>query len=197
MFPHTLWVVYPLTCWRLASLSSMHCCESEILPFQQRCISTMTHSPACESAYISLIAPLFLLVKIESLPFISFSIFIWLCLVLVAARRILDLHCGHGGSSSWPRDGTWAPALRVWSLSHWTTREVLVDPFFKSSFFAGALEAVFSHLLGTWNPISLFCLQHKAEVDLGGFKQRPCMGRKVTTINREAGRIRLTMESAR
>lgn len=88
------------------------------LAFQQRCIFTVTHSPACESAYISLIAPLFLLVKIESLLFISFSIFIWLCLVLAAARRILDLHCGHGGSSSRPRDGAWAPALRVWSLGH-------------------------------------------------------------------------------
>ena len=177
MFPHILWVAFSLTHWRLASLSSMHCCETEILQFQQRCIFTVTHSPACESAYISLIAPLFLLVKIESLLFISFSIFIWLCLVLAAARRILDLHCGHGGSSSRPRDGAWAPALRVWSLGHWTTGEVPVYPFLKSSFFTGALEAVFSHLPGTWNPSLYFVCNTKQKLILGGFKQRPYIGR--------------------
>ena len=73
----------------------------------------MSHSPACESTYNSLIASSFLLVKIE------------------------------------------------------------VYPFLKSGFFTGALDAVPSHLPRTWNPFSLFCMQHKAEVDLGEFKQRP------------------------
>ena len=71
----------------------------------------MTHSATCESAYISLIAPLFLLFKIESLPFISFKIFVWLCLVLVEACRIFDLHCGHVGSSSQTRNGTWVSCI--------------------------------------------------------------------------------------
>ena len=31
----------------------------------------------------------------------------------------------HVGSSSLIRDGTWAPGLGVWPLSHWTTREAL------------------------------------------------------------------------
>ena len=37
----------------------------------------------------------------------------------------------HGGSSSLARDQTQAPALKVWSLSHWTTREVPEGSFLK------------------------------------------------------------------
>ena len=47
-----------------------------------------------------------------------FLLFIWLCWVLVSARRIFS--CRMWDLLPWPGP----PALGVWSLSHWTTREV-------------------------------------------------------------------------
>ena len=43
--------------------------------------------------------------------FFTFENFICLCQVLVMARGIFDLHCGHVGSSSLTRDQTWAPCI--------------------------------------------------------------------------------------
>ena len=36
------------------------------------------------------------------------------------------------GSSSLTRDQTWASVLGVWSLSHWTTREVPLQSYCKT-----------------------------------------------------------------
>ena len=66
------------------------------------------------------------------------------CQDSVAAFRIFELHCSmqdlylqhansslqHVGSSSLIRDPTWAPYIRRWILSHWTTREVPALWFF-------------------------------------------------------------------
>ena len=64
---------------------------------------------------------------------VFFLIFIYLAAqVLIAACNILD-HCGMWTLSynMWDlnshRDQTWAPALQVWSLSHWTTRDIPVE----------------------------------------------------------------------
>ena len=56
---------------------------------------------------------------------------LWHAGSLVAACGLLSwgmwaLSCGmRAGSSSLTRDQTWPPALGVWNLTHWTTREVL------------------------------------------------------------------------
>ena len=67
-------------------------------------------------------------------PFLLFlknHLFIWLCRVLVTGCRIFDLHCGMRNLScstwdlvSWPGIKPGLPALELWNLSHWTTREV-------------------------------------------------------------------------
>ena len=63
----------------------------------------------------------------------SFIIFIylslWLCWVLVAACRIFSsgmqtLSCSMWDLAPWPGTEPRTPTRGVWSLSHWTTREV-------------------------------------------------------------------------
>ena len=71
--------------------------------------------------------------------FFNIHVFIWLHWLLAAARRISDLCCGMQDLSvvacklftscmwdlvCWPGIELWSPALGVWSLCHWTTREV-------------------------------------------------------------------------
>ena len=67
-----------------------------------------------------------------------YIIFIWLLQVLVVAHGIIDLPCGmwtlccglwiHSCDTwdlvPWPGIEPGPPALGVWSLSHWTTREI-------------------------------------------------------------------------
>ena len=55
---------------------------------------------------------------------------IWLCWVLVVATRIFSLHCGIRDLVPWPGIKSGLPALGVWSLSHWTSREVGAICFF-------------------------------------------------------------------
>ena len=50
---------------------------------------------------------------------------------LCSLQRHVNSWLRHVGSSSLTPDWTQAPALEVWSLSHWTTWEVLRDPVFK------------------------------------------------------------------
>ena len=68
----------------------------------------------------------------DTICFIFFFFFIWLCQVLAVAYGLFDLHC-----SMWdlvPRQGIkpGPPTLRVQYLNHWTTRE---DPFPARSIF--------------------------------------------------------------
>ena len=53
-----------------------------------------------------------------------FYLLIWLSWVLVVACGIFNLHCGICNQVSWPGIKPKSPALRIQSLSHWTTREV-------------------------------------------------------------------------
>ena len=55
---------------------------------------------------------------------IYFYLLIWMCLVLVAALGIFDLHWGMWDLVPWPGMEPAPPALEAWSLSHWTIREV-------------------------------------------------------------------------
>ena len=68
---------------------------------------------------------IFLLIDFFSYFFLlkkKFFFFFWLHWVLVVACKLLVTTVG---SSSLTRDRTWGPpALGVWSLSHWDTREV-------------------------------------------------------------------------
>ena len=69
----------------------------------------------------------------HSLPFYLYS-FIWLHQVLVVALRIFrygmkTLSCGMRDLVPWPGIKPWAPALGMWSLSHWTMREVPINFF--------------------------------------------------------------------
>ena len=52
----------------------------------------------------------------------SFQIFIWVCQDLVEALGIFSFCMWN--LVPWPRVELWPCALRAWSLSHWTTREV-------------------------------------------------------------------------
>ena len=64
----------------------------------------------------------------HSLPLYFYS-FIWLHQVLAVALKIFSygmktLSCGMRDLVPWPGIKPWAPALGMWSLSHWITREV-------------------------------------------------------------------------
>ena len=68
--------------------------------------------------------------------FFFFDIFIWLHGVLVVAHGLFHVYCSmqdlqlqHVGSDSLTRDQTWLPCIGVWSLNHWTTREVPLGLF--------------------------------------------------------------------
>ena len=52
-----------------------------------------------------------------------FKVFIWLCWFLAVACRIFS--CGMWDLILWPGIKPTSPVLGAWSLSHWTTREVL------------------------------------------------------------------------
>ena len=70
--------------------------------------------------------------------YIYIYLFIWLCWVFIAAHGILiakcgifscgmqTLSCGMWVLVPWPGIKAGPPALGAWSLSHWTTREVLI-----------------------------------------------------------------------
>ena len=52
------------------------------------------------------------------------KLFVWQCQVLVVACRIF--RCGMWDLVSWPAIEPWPPALGVWCLSHWSTRDIPV-----------------------------------------------------------------------
>ena len=61
----------------------------------------------------------------DSISFFLFLKYLFILAVPGLSHGTRDLSCGmHAGSSSLTRDQTQAPALGVWSLTHWTTREV-------------------------------------------------------------------------
>ena len=64
--------------------------------------------------------------QIYNYHFIQFSfipkVFIWLCWVLVVVHGIFS--CSIWDLVPWAGIECWPPALGVWSLNHWTTREV-------------------------------------------------------------------------
>ena len=55
---------------------------------------------------------------------VSFHQIYWLHRLLVAALRMFSLCWGMWGPVPWPGIEPGPPAMGVWSLSHWTTREV-------------------------------------------------------------------------
>ena len=74
---------------------------------------------------------------VVALPFLFKHIFIWLCWVLVAARGSLIFiamwgifSCSRWDLLPWLGIEPGPPALGAWSFSHWTTRELLIFPFF-------------------------------------------------------------------
>ena len=58
------------------------------------------------------------------LSFFNIYVFIWLRLVKIIACSIVDLSRSMWDLVPWPGIEPGSPALGVWSLSHWTTREV-------------------------------------------------------------------------
>ena len=91
----------------------------------------LSHWPAFCSSVKSLLTALGFCFRPQSGP-VAFFFFFLIFLHLVA----LGLSCGlwalqlqHAGSGSLTRRQTWPLALGVWSLSHWTTREVPLWPF--------------------------------------------------------------------
>ena len=67
--------------------------------------------------------------------FFNVCLFLWQ--ILVAACRIFDLRCNIWDLIPRPRIELGPPALRAWSLSHWTTREVgKLFPSWKSDAFS-------------------------------------------------------------
>ena len=86
-----------------------------------------THSP---SSLIDISGKSALPGPSSSFRFYFWYLFIWLCEVLVAARRIFNIHYSMGtlGCGMWnlaPRPGIkpGPPALEAQSLSHWTPKE--------------------------------------------------------------------------
>ena len=78
--------------------------------------------------------------------YFSSYLFIWLHQVLVVACRIFSygiqtLSCGKCELVLWPWIKPSTPALGVWSLSHWTTREVPLE----------VLQFYFSVCLSYWH----------------------------------------------
>ena len=65
-----------------------------------------------------------------------------LCIYLTASgltRGRWDLHCGIWDLVSWPRIEPWSPALKAWTITHWTISEV------EQYIFAGTLWLDWSH----------------------------------------------------
>ena len=101
----------------------------EITAFRDKEIRTMTQYVFrfCNVLYtISIYFPIPTIKGGSVILFFFFLIFthsfIWLCLGLVVICRISD--CGMQALVPWPGIESVSPVLGLWSLSHWTTKEV-------------------------------------------------------------------------
>ena len=81
-----------------------------------------------------LVLLIFAIVFFVSISFISwvFYLFVWFCQVFFAACGNFSCHrqtliCGMQDLVPWPGIKPRPPALGVWSLSHWTTKEVHIS----------------------------------------------------------------------